>query len=153
MILSGWKQIAGYLNSSVRTVQRWEKMGMPVVRPLPSSRGTVIAYSEQVDRWLGRLSAMQTHSAIPISERIVQRGQDFQQNLARSHMLTQQLQQTKLQMSDRMLKLKTEIDLLKKNVTRMNLAGRSYNNERLLLPISSAGVTVVSGTQPPRRSA
>lgn len=48
MILNGWKEIAAYVNSSVRTVQRWEKAGMPVVRPLPGSRGPVIADSEQL---------------------------------------------------------------------------------------------------------
>jgi hypothetical protein len=33
MILKGWKDIAKYLGCGVRTVQRWEKLGLPVRRP------------------------------------------------------------------------------------------------------------------------
>ena len=53
MVLSGWKAIANYLKGGTRTVQRWEKeAGLPVLRPRPGPRGHVIAYSEQLDRWL-----------------------------------------------------------------------------------------------------
>jgi len=62
MILTGWKEIANYLRSGVRTVQRWERDGLPVVRPSPGTRAHVIAYSEHLDRWMNRpqngLSAM-----------------------------------------------------------------------------------------------
>ncbi len=33
MVLVGWKDIAGYLCCCTRTVQRWEKRGLPVHRP------------------------------------------------------------------------------------------------------------------------
>ena len=52
VILSGWKAIANYLDSGVRTVQRWEQQGMPVNRPIPGRRSHVIAHSEQIDRWI-----------------------------------------------------------------------------------------------------
>ncbi|HET8825386.1 MAG TPA: hypothetical protein VFM77_09670 [Terriglobales bacterium] len=52
MILSGWKEIAGYLHCGVRTVQRWEADGLPVHRPSPAKRSHVIAHSEELDRWV-----------------------------------------------------------------------------------------------------
>lgn len=52
VILSGWKAIAEYLDSGVRTVQRWERHGLPVNRPVPVRRSHVIAHSEQIDRWI-----------------------------------------------------------------------------------------------------
>ena len=54
MVLSGWKEIAQYLRCGVRTVQRCERKGLPVLRPTPGSRAHVIAYSENLDRWLKR---------------------------------------------------------------------------------------------------
>jgi len=53
MLLTGWKEIANYLKSGTRTVQRWEKEGLPIIRPSPNNaRGHVVAYSEHLDRWL-----------------------------------------------------------------------------------------------------
>ncbi len=52
MILSGWKEIAGYLHCGVRTVQRWEAAGLPVHRPAPYKRSHVIAHSEELDCWV-----------------------------------------------------------------------------------------------------
>ena len=87
MILNGWKEIAAYVNSSVRTVQRWEKTGMPVIRPLPGARGSVIAYSEQLDLWFGRQSHSEGGSLTAPSLTGIRR-EDSWQNLlghARSH--------------------------------------------------------------------
>lgn len=52
LVLTGWKEIAGYLGCGVRTVQRWEKEALPVHRPLPGRRSHVIAYSEELDWWV-----------------------------------------------------------------------------------------------------
>lgn len=49
--LSGWKEIAAHLNQSVRTVQRWEALGLPVHRMGTSKRGAVIALAEELDAW------------------------------------------------------------------------------------------------------
>jgi hypothetical protein len=50
--LDGWKEIAGYLAKSVRTVQRWEKeLGLPIHR-VGSGRGeSVHALVEELERW------------------------------------------------------------------------------------------------------
>jgi phage terminase Nu1 subunit (DNA packaging protein) len=52
VILSGWKAIAEYMGSGVRTVQRWERKGLPVNRPAPGLRSHVVAHSEQIDHWI-----------------------------------------------------------------------------------------------------
>jgi eukaryotic-like serine/threonine-protein kinase len=50
--LNSWKEIAGYLATSVRTVQRWEQSeGLPVHRHEHASVATVYAYSSEVDAW------------------------------------------------------------------------------------------------------
>jgi len=50
--LDSWKGIAEYLERSPRTVQRWHAChGLPV-RHLGGSKGSVFAYTDEIDRWL-----------------------------------------------------------------------------------------------------
>jgi hypothetical protein len=50
--LDSWKDIANYLNRSVRTVQRWEMAeAMPVHRHRHGTGGSVYAYPHEVDAW------------------------------------------------------------------------------------------------------
>ncbi|NIV36182.1 MAG: tetratricopeptide repeat protein [Anaerolineae bacterium] len=50
--LESWKEIASYLNRTVRTVRRWEKQeGLPVHRHLHKKLGTVYAYKAEIDTW------------------------------------------------------------------------------------------------------
>lgn len=51
-VLSGWKEIAHYLNRGVRTVQRWEQFGLPVHRPHGERRSAVTALPEELDAWV-----------------------------------------------------------------------------------------------------
>ncbi len=51
-VLSGWKEIAQYLGRGVRTVQRWEWVGMPVHRPNGSNRSAVSALGPELDAWV-----------------------------------------------------------------------------------------------------
>ena len=51
--LESWKQIAGYLGKSERTVRRWhEAEGMPVHKHQHQQRGSVWAYQGELDGWL-----------------------------------------------------------------------------------------------------
>ncbi len=55
VVLGSWKEIANYLGKGVRTVQRWERCsGLPVHRPSGSSKGVVIAFPAELDRWARR---------------------------------------------------------------------------------------------------
>src|SRR5262249_2335608 len=60
--LGSWKEIAAYLSTSVRSVQRWEKMeGRPPHRHQHDKRGSVFAYKPEVDRWYeGRRGSLKT---------------------------------------------------------------------------------------------
>jgi hypothetical protein len=50
--LKSWRQIAGYLNRGVRTVQRWNLYaGLPVHRVGPA-RTPVVAFRSEIDAWL-----------------------------------------------------------------------------------------------------
>jgi Tol biopolymer transport system component len=53
--LDSWKQIASYLNKSVKTVQRWEQTeGLPVHKHVHLQRSSVFAFAEELDQWLER---------------------------------------------------------------------------------------------------
>ncbi|MCC6365603.1 MAG: PD40 domain-containing protein [Bryobacterales bacterium] len=52
--LESWKEIAGYLGKSVRTVIRWEKTeGLPVHRHQHEKKPSVFAYRQEIDEWWG----------------------------------------------------------------------------------------------------
>ncbi len=52
-ILDSWKEIAVYLNRSVRTCQRFEKkLDLPIHRIDDSYRARVFAYKEEIDLWM-----------------------------------------------------------------------------------------------------
>jgi hypothetical protein len=51
-ILSGWKEIAAHMHQGVRTVQRWELIGLPVHRiSAAGERSPVIAFVEELEAW------------------------------------------------------------------------------------------------------
>jgi hypothetical protein len=56
-ILNGWKEISSHFKRSVRTVQRWEgRLELPVYRPALKDRSAVMAFSDELDRWISRAS-------------------------------------------------------------------------------------------------
>jgi hypothetical protein len=51
--LQTWKEIATELNCGIRTVQRWERtLGLPVRRLGKGPRGRVVAFKDDLQRWL-----------------------------------------------------------------------------------------------------
>ena len=60
--LDSWKEIATYLNRSVRTVHRWEKdEGLPVHRHQHRELGSVFAHRSELDAWLST-RRLQSHT-------------------------------------------------------------------------------------------
>ena len=54
-VLTGWKEIANYLGRGVRTMQRYESQyGLPVHRPAGKDHSSVMAFPDELDRWLNR---------------------------------------------------------------------------------------------------
>lgn len=62
--LDSWKQIARYLNRSVRTVRRWERQeGLPIHRHMHQTLGSVFAIRSEIDAWQGRVATVaSTHA-------------------------------------------------------------------------------------------
>lgn len=48
-LLCGWKEIAEHLHLTVRTAQRWERLGLPVRRVSNSARRPVVAIPAEMD--------------------------------------------------------------------------------------------------------
>jgi len=60
--LESWGEIAAYLRRDVRTVQRWERdEGLPVHRHQHKDRGTVHAFTREIDRWSEERSSRPDH--------------------------------------------------------------------------------------------
>ncbi len=57
MFLNGWKEISNYLGRGVRTVQRWEHLGLPVRRPAGRTRSAVCALPDEIDAWVKRMGS------------------------------------------------------------------------------------------------
>jgi len=54
-ILNSWKEIAGYLRVNVSMAQRWERRDkLPIYRVRNSQKSFVIAYTDEIDRWIKR---------------------------------------------------------------------------------------------------
>lgn len=51
-VLSGWKEIANHMQRGVRTLQRWERAGLPIHRPKLGQSTAVIAFAEELDAWM-----------------------------------------------------------------------------------------------------
>jgi TolB-like protein len=49
--LNSWKEIAGYLKHSERTVRRWEGEGLPVHRHPHKKKPAIYAYKAEIDVW------------------------------------------------------------------------------------------------------
>ena len=59
--LTSWKEIAEYMRSGVRTVQRYEReFGLPIRRPTGKSRGSVIATRAEIDAWIAAAPIRET---------------------------------------------------------------------------------------------
>ena len=53
--LDSWKEIAGFLGRTVRTVQRWEKTeGLPVHRGGTAKRGSIVGSRKEIGEWWHR---------------------------------------------------------------------------------------------------
>ena len=66
--LEGWKAIAAYLKRDVRTVQRWERTEQfPVRRQMHRKLGSVLAFKDELDRWMDQRCSLQGQTATPTS--------------------------------------------------------------------------------------
>lgn len=108
-ILSGWKQIADYLDKGVRTVQRYEReFGLPVRRPAGRSKGAVIATKAELDAWI---SATPVRHAFQLNRPALTRVplDDLRRHLAEMRRLREET-------SELHTKIAASLDLLRNNL-------------------------------------
>jgi tetratricopeptide (TPR) repeat protein len=68
--LEGWKQIAAYLKRDVRTVQRWERTEkFPVRRQMHRKLGNVLAFKDELDRWMDQRCSSHSKTTATTSSR------------------------------------------------------------------------------------
>lgn len=82
--LEGWKRIAAYLKWDVRTIQRWERAeGFPVRRQMHRKLGSVLAYKDELDRWVEQRCSLQNKkppaTSLPVYELYLKGRQLFHQ--------------------------------------------------------------------------
>ncbi len=66
--LEGWKQIAAYVKRDVRTVQRWESTEhFPVRRQMHRKLGSVLAFKDELDRWMDQRCSLQSRNKTTVS--------------------------------------------------------------------------------------
>lgn len=69
--LDSWKEIAAYLRRDPRTVRRWERQeGLPVRRHLHGKRGSIYAFTHEIDKWFQTRSVVGTGQ--PLSPELAQ---------------------------------------------------------------------------------
>ena len=88
-LLNTWKEIASYLGRGVRTVQRWEKMGLPVRRLGSGPRAPVIANHDDIDRWMQKARCRGVIAPAMV-EQVLCKG-DLRETIERSRMLREKL--------------------------------------------------------------
>ena len=85
-ILTCWKDIATFFGKGVRTVQRWEDLGLPIYRP-SHDRKTIFAHPDELRAWalarnsslsgslarhLGRDLTISEHNILRLAESILE---------------------------------------------------------------------------------
>lgn len=65
--LESWKEIAAHFGRDVRTVQRWQRLAIPVRRYAVGNKNSIYASRRELDVWFEkmRLSEAQLSSDLP----------------------------------------------------------------------------------------
>ncbi|MGH9523514.1 MAG: hypothetical protein ACRD3E_13390 [Terriglobales bacterium] len=71
-ILNGWKEIATFVGRGVRTVQRWETLGLPVRRPNGHLRSAVVATADELSSWLTSTPRRELEMIAELQARVTQ---------------------------------------------------------------------------------
>jgi hypothetical protein len=89
-LLNSWKEIAAYLGRGVRTVQRWEKMGLPVCRIGFGTRAPVLAYARDIDLWVQKTQALRL--AVPSPRQHLPINGSLRESMEQARLLRSQLE-------------------------------------------------------------
>jgi hypothetical protein len=90
-ILNGWKEIADCLHRTPRSARRWERLGLPVMRLSNSRRSPVVAFSDEIERWVRR-NELDNHDSLQANTA------SYRATRFETQKLLQQLRETRLQL-------------------------------------------------------
>jgi len=118
-LLNSWKEVASYLGRGVRTVQRWESLGLPVRRVGNGSRAPVIAYTSDIDRWMqqARSGGLLGKEMV---EQVLCKG-DLRESIEQSRMLREQLALLRANQRNTMTELMSTISKLEKSCSNQEV--------------------------------
>jgi len=109
-IISGWKDIANYLQKGVRTVQRYEReIGLPVRRPAGKSTGSVMATKAELDGWV---AASPIRNAFQLPQTPVDNAtplREFRQHVNELHRLREETKELRAA-------VRTSLEMLQRNL-------------------------------------
>ena len=118
-ILSGWKEIARYLDRGVRTVQRYEhELGLPTRRISGHRRGSVMATKSDLDCWVNSRpivqscdsqQATQTHLGLALENSLRERSRLYFEVMA----LRKELTEDNREIRENILKLRQELQQMR----------------------------------------
>lgn len=112
-ILTGWKQIAGYLERTPRTAQRWAREAhMPIRHLLGRRRSPVIAIKHEIDDWV-RSRDLGNANHTPAVQSPAR--SDLRTSLLLHQQLVQKMTQARRSLSSTRAILKQTISKIRKN--------------------------------------
>ena len=103
------------MDCGVRTVQRWEQSGLPIMRPTGNHRAHVLAESEQLDQWVRKLRERKSLSFIP---------KDLIANIEQTRCLRVESKQVRAESKQARQSLRLQLDVLRRGVAALRLMQR-----------------------------
>jgi hypothetical protein len=153
-ILNGWKEISRYLKTSVRSVQKYERLaGLPVRRPTGRSRGAVLATKTELDAWVNASVLKKEFSLRPRLENSVA-FESLKKGLAAQHQLRQEMMRSRDELNSAVELLHTTLGAFRDEAAQRQ---QQWSRETLFVTDSPRTVWQVEpyrdvmGTLPPPR--
>ncbi len=142
-VLSGWKEIARYLDLGVRTVQRYEReLHLPIRRLSGNRRSAVIAAKSDLDSWV-KLSATSQELALRktqiiqeyLSSEMVKGLRERAQLQAQMTALRTELKASVREVRESILKVREQMKETRRRQDSIASVIKGYANARAFLPL------------------
>lgn len=132
-LLNSWKEVANYLGRGVRTVQRWEKLGLPVRRLGAGPRSPVVANARDIDRWLLAAASVQGADLRQTSAHLVIRG-GLGESIEQARRLRHEMNQLRRSNWASVVRLTESLSVIEKTVS-----SSSGNSRQAILAVTGGG--------------
>ena len=142
-LLNSWKEVASYLGRGVRTVQRWEKLGLPVRRLGTGPRSPVVANARDLDRWLLAAASVQGTDFRQTSAHLIIRG-GLGESIEQARRLRNEMNELRQSNWNSVLRLTESLSAVEKTLSipsgqSQQASRRAYSDENLSTKTRSRG--------------